>query len=193
MTCSAGGCDLWVQLLLEHCSVNCTDRLSQSTEPRLIRGTQRCQNTCILTRFCLYYDTLDRHVSFMLLPHFSHISPKCAYRLFFSAYSGIFDGSFNISVSVIYFYYVSLPRPSGCQQNGTIHVSGPLWNEMWDLVSSNSVGLPYFRRIFGVYAVRIFFKCRIKLACLTWIGILPTTLTFLRWVTPPRVIVAEML
>jgi len=121
----------------------------------------------------------------MLLPHFSHVSPKCAYRLFFSAYSGIFDGSFNISVSVIYFYYVSLPRPSGCQQNGTIHVSGPLWNEMWELVSSNSVGLPYFRRIFGVYAVRIFFKCRIKLACLTWIGILSTTLTFLRWVTTP--------
>jgi len=29
-------------------------------------------------------------------------------------------------VSITYFYYVSLPRPSGCQQNGTIRVSGPL-------------------------------------------------------------------
>ena len=25
--------------------------------------------------------------------------------------------------------YAMIPRPSGCQQDGTVHVSGPLWNE----------------------------------------------------------------
>ena len=49
----------------------------------------------------------------------------------FSAKIGIFDGNFTIiCVSITHFYYVSLPRPPGCQHNGTIHVSGLLWNEM---------------------------------------------------------------
>jgi len=60
------------------------------------------------------YAELSRHVSFMqmcdrhifhILPHFSHISAKCAYRIFFSALIGIFDGNFNIiRVSTTYFY-----------------------------------------------------------------------------------------
>ena len=38
---------------------------------------------------------------------------------------------FIVSITGTYFYYVLLPRPSGsCQQNGAIHVSGRLWNEM---------------------------------------------------------------
>ena len=86
----------------------------------------------------------------MQLPHISLIAALFAYfskvsiSHIFSAQIGIFDGKFNIlCVSVIYFYYVSLPRPPGCQQNGTIHVSGPLWNKMQWLVLSNPV--PYSR------------------------------------------------
>jgi len=73
----------------------------------------------------------------MRLPHISHIDAFFAYfskvRMLhiISAEIGIVDGNFNtICVSFTYFYYVSLPRPSGCQQNGTIRVSGPLWNEI---------------------------------------------------------------
>ena len=57
----------------------------------------------------------------------------------------------------------------GCRQNGTVHVSGPLWNEMgysWFQAIPYYISA-YFRRIFGVYAVRIIFKCRIKLISLT--------------------------
>ena len=62
------------------------------------------------------------------------------------------------AILILCFYYlfllVSLPQPSGYQQNGPIHVSGPLWNEMGQLVFYSFV--PYFRCIFGVYAVHIF-------------------------------------
>jgi len=65
-----------------------------------------------------------------MLPRFLHFQ-QSALIAYFSTQIGIFDSNFNIiCVSVTSFYYVLLPRPSGCQQNGTIHVSGPLWNEM---------------------------------------------------------------
>ena len=55
---------------------------------------------------------------------------------------------FLLPISIRFFYLDHLVAmcPS-------IHVSGPQWNEMTQLVSSNSV--PYFRCILGVYAVRI--------------------------------------
>ena len=60
------------------------------------------------------------HISlFHTLPHFSRISVKCAYCVFF-AQLGIFSGNFNI-ICVLCF----VTQPPGCQQNGTIHVSGP--------------------------------------------------------------------
>jgi len=76
---------------------------------------------------------LNRHVSFTRICEcytFRVFSAKYAYRMFFSTQNGIFDGNFNIiCVSITYFIQVSLPRPSGCQQNGTIRVSEPPWNE----------------------------------------------------------------
>ena len=78
-------------------------------------------------------DQQDRHVSFTricdcpIFAYFSkvrilHILP---HKLAFSTAILI------LFVSITYVYSVSLPRTSSCQQNGTIHVSGPLWrNEM---------------------------------------------------------------
>jgi len=74
---------------------------------------------------------------FCLLPYFSYISAKCTYIIFFCTdYHGLLHGhlpdytwsstNFNIIcvsiVSITYFYQVSLPWPSDCQQNGTFHV-----------------------------------------------------------------------
>jgi len=68
---------------------------------------------------------------FHLLPHFFAYFSKVHVSHIFSAQIGIFDGNFDIvSVSITYLYQVSLPQPSACQQNDTIHVSGPMWNEM---------------------------------------------------------------
>ena len=46
---------------------------------------------------------------------------------------------------------------TGCQQNDTIHVFGPLWRSWFQAILYHISA--YFRHIFGVYAVRIFFKC----------------------------------
>jgi len=61
----------------------------------------------------------------------------------------------NQTKCITYFYYVLSPRPSGCQQNGTIHVSKPPWNEMGQLVSSNSV--PYFCYCYLVFIQSAYF------------------------------------
>ena len=42
------------------------------------------------------------------------------------------------------------------QRNGTIHVSGPLWHEMRQLVSSNSV--PYFRAARSAFMRAAYFE-----------------------------------
>ena len=66
----------------------------------------------------------------------------------------LFDGNSTIFTFVFCYILVSLPRPSGCQQNGTIMtVRTPVERDRI-LVSSNYV--PYFRRIFGVCVIRIF-------------------------------------
>ena len=62
------------------------------------------------------------------LPH--GFGPSTSYSMHFftqsSSFCSIFDSNFDIiNVSITYFYYVLLPWPSGCEQNGTIHVSDP--------------------------------------------------------------------
>ena len=109
---------------------------------------------------------------FRMLPRFLHFQQSVLIA-YFSTQIGIFDSNFNIiCVSVTSFYYVLLPRPSGCQQNGTIHVSGP------PVERDGVVGFKQFCTIFPhistTYLVFMrsaysffFRKCRIKLTCLT--------------------------
>jgi len=55
-----------------------------------------------------------------------------------SAHTAYFPAQIGISTAILILFVfllpistsVSLPQPSGCQQNGTIHVSGPPWNDM---------------------------------------------------------------
>ena len=69
----------------------------------------------------------DRHVSFVRICNcrIFRIFQQSAHITYFSSINWHFDHHFNIiCVSVTYFYWVLLPRPSGCQQNGTNQVSG---------------------------------------------------------------------
>ena len=77
----------------------------------------------------------------------SHIFP---HKLAFStAILMFFVSLLSISIVIRFRYLDHLVA-----NNGTIDMSGPLWNVMGYLVSSNFV--PNFRRIFGVYAIPIF-------------------------------------
>ena len=69
----------------------------------------------------------DRHVSFVRICNcrIFRIFQQSARITYFSSINWHFNHHFNIiCVSVTYFYWVLLPRPSGCQQNGTNQVSG---------------------------------------------------------------------
>ena len=102
-------------------------------------------------------------VSFMwicdcsILPHFLHVSAKCAYCTFSPHFLTAILILFVFPLPVcVRFRYLDL----WLQQNVTIHVSGPLWNETGWLVSSNSV--PYFHvfplHVWCLCGPHIFFK-----------------------------------
>jgi len=105
-----------------------------------------------------------------------HIFQQSVHVAYFSAKIGIFNGDSNTTcVSITYFYKVLLARPSGCQQNGTIHVSGPCGTK-W------VVGFKQFCTIFPHISVaylvfmwsQYFFKGHIKTdtSVFMWICIL---------------------
>jgi len=131
--------------------------------------------------FPVGFRTYDRHVSLMrtcdgrifrLLSHFSLISAKCAYRM-------LFPHKLAFSISILILFVFLLPTsirfcyldhlvanrmvPSMCPDPcGTR--SGSLFQAILYHIS------PYFRRMFGVHAVCIFFKCHMKMTCLIWTG-----------------------
>ena len=97
----------------------------------------------------------------MRLPHISHVAAFFAY-LSKVRVSHIFPHKLAFSTAVLILFVFLFPisirfryLDHDCQQNGTIHVSGPMCNE---LVSSSLFPhiSAYFHRIFGVYAIRIF-------------------------------------
>jgi len=104
---------------------------------------------------------------FRLLPHFLHISAKCAYR-FFPHKQVFLTANFNIAVFLlpisIRFRYLdhlvaSRMAPSVCPDPW-----GTRWGSWFQAILYHVSA--YFRHTFGVYGVRIFFKWHIKLTCL---------------------------
>ena len=105
---------------------------------------------------------------FCTLLHYSHISANCAYRIFFRI-------NWHFQRQLEYSLYFYCPLLLG-------YIALTIWLlTEWHhpciqipVERDGVVGFkqfctifPYFRRKFDVYAVRIFFKCRMKLTCLT--------------------------
>ena len=95
-----------------------------------------------------------------ILPHFSHISATCPYLLFSPhklAFSTtiLISFAFLLSISIIRFRYLdhmvaNRMAPSMC-------LDPCAWNEMGSWFQAILYHLPaYFRRVFGIYAIRIF-------------------------------------
>jgi len=101
------------------------------------------------------------HVSceYAIAPYFARcrsfrIFQQSAHIAYFSASIGIFDGNFNIIwVSISYFYYVSLALDH-LVANMCRDPCGTRCGSCFEAISNHIS--TYFRRIFGVYAIRIF-------------------------------------
>ena len=97
-----------------------------------------------------------------------HFSAKCAYCIFFphklaftTAFLILFVFLLPISIRFRYLDHLVANRmaPSVCPDP-----CGTRWVSWFHAIMHHISA--YFGRIFGVYAVRIFFKCRVKLTCL---------------------------
>jgi len=107
---------------------------------------------------------------FRMLPHFSHISVECAYRIFFPhklAFSTsvfiLFLFLLPISIRFRYLDHLVANRME-VASSMCLDPCGTRWGSWFQAVLRHISA--YVRRILRVYAVRIFFKCRTKLTCL---------------------------
>jgi len=104
----------------------------------------------------------------MQLPHFSHISAKCAYRTFF-------PHKLSFLVAILIFFVFILPNSirfryldhlvaNRMAQSTCPDPCGTRWGSSFQAFLYHISA--YICLMFGLYAVCTFFKCCIKLTCL---------------------------
>jgi len=166
-----------VDLLIDRDRPPAPGTVVSTFERPLLCGFQRSRETLFPTR-------IGVHVSFMrtcdwrilrLLLHLSHISAKCAYRIFFPHKLAFSTAILILFVSIlpvsIRFRYLNHLVANGMAPSMCPEYSGPLWS----VERGGVVGFEQFCTIFphisAAYLVFMrsayFFKCRIKLTCPT--------------------------